>query len=372
VSGKPKKTEMTYLAFFILVFTGIRLLVVLANFLGMQWLRHSRSSSEPLISVLIPARNEEENIGILLSSLIEHDYSNIKIWVYDDLSTDKTAFIVQQLAAKDSRIHLLSGRQLPHGWIGKNHGCHQLAHHADGEYLLYLDADVIIQKGLIKNAVANMQKYHLDLFSIFPAQRMGSLAEWLTVPVMNWILVSLLPLVLVRLSSHSSFSAANGQFMMFRADVYRRELFHKTLKHANVEDIAISRLMKRKGYKVQTLLGNKQIQCRMYKSWDDAVKGFSRNVFYFFGGSKIAGFLFGFITTFGFIPVFLYLPLSYFIVYGTMVALIRILISISSRQNVLFNLLLAPLQQLSFLYILTSSAVLRYRRATTWKGRIID
>lgn len=363
---------MTFLAFFILYFTGIRLLVVLANFLGMQWLRHSRPLAEPLVSVLIPARNEEENIGNILSNLSEHDYPNMNVWVYDDLSTDQTSSIVQQFADKDPRVHLLSGMQLPLGWKGKNHGCHQLARHADGEYFLYLDADVIIRKGLINNAVANMQKHRLDLFSIFPAQRMKSLAEWLTVPVMNWILVSLLPLALIRLSRRASFSAANGQFMMFRADVYRREQFHETLKNVNVEDIAISRLMKRKGYKVQTLLGNKQIQCRMYKSWDDSVKGFSRNVFDFFGGSKIAGFLFGIVTTFGFIPVLIYLPLPYFFLYGTMVVLIRLFVSISSRQNVFFNLLLAPLQQLSFLFILISSAILRLKRATTWKGRIID
>lgn len=363
---------MTYLALFVLIFTGIRLLVVLANFLGRQWLRQFRSFTVPLVSVLIPARNEEENIGNLLSNLSDHDYPNMNVWVYDDLSTDQTSAIVKQHMDKDPRIHILEGKTLPQGWMGKNHGCHQLAQHADGEYLLYLDADVIIQKGLIKNAVANMQKHQLDLFSIFPAQKMNTLAEWLTVPVMNWILVSLLPLALIRLSGRASFSAANGQFMMFRADVYHRELFHKTLKNQNVEDIAISRLMKKKGFKVQTLLGNKQIQCRMYKSWDDAVKGFSRNVFYFFGGSKIVGFLFGIITTFGFIPVLVYLPLPYFLLYGIMIVLIRVLISISSRQNALYNILLAPLQQLSFLYILMNSAILQFRKATTWKGRIID
>ncbi len=363
---------MIYLALFVIFFTAIRLWVVLTNFLGRQWLRQSKVTSEPKVSVLIPARNEEDNIGNLLSQLAEHDYPHFDIWVYDDLSTDRTSAIVQQFMKKDSRVHLLDGKKLPQGWIGKNHGCHNLALHANGEYLLYLDADVIIQKGLIKNAVANMQKNRIDLFSIFPTQKMNSLAEWLTVPVMNWILVSLLPLALVRLSGMAAFAAANGQFMMFRADVYHRELFHKTLKNQNVEDIAISRLMKKKGLKVQTLLGNQQIQCHMYNSWDDAVKGFSRNVFYFFGGSKIAGLLFGIITTFGFIPVFVYLPLPYFFLYGIMVVFIRIFVSVSSRQNVLFNLLLAPLQQFSFLFILVNSAIMQYRKATTWKGRIID
>lgn len=363
---------MMYLAMFVVIFTAVRFLIVLSNFFGMQWLKNDKPESEPLVSVLIPARNEECNIGNLLSQLIRHDYPNFNILVYNDLSTDKTSSIVQQFVAKDPRVKLIEGRELPVGWKGKNHGCHNLALHANGEYLLYLDADVIIRKGLIRNTVANMQKRRLDLLSIFPTQRMRSLAEWLTVPVMNWILVSLLPLRLVRLSGWASFAAANGQFMMFRADVYHRELFHKTLKDKNVEDIAISRLMKRKGLKVQALLGNQQIQCRMYKTSDEAIKGFSRNVFYFFGGSKIIAFLFGLITTFGFIPVYYFLTAYLFVAYLVMVVLLRVFISISSRQNIFFNLLLAPFQQLSFLNILIRSTIMQSKKTTTWKGRVID
>ncbi len=201
---------------------------------------------------------------------------------------------------------------------------------------------------------------------------MHSPGERLTVPLMNWILVSLLPLLLTRIAPWSSFSAANGQFMLFRAEVYHREQFHKSLKDQKVEDIAIFRLMKKKKYRVHTVLGNRQISCRMYRSWDESVMGFSRNVFDFFGGSKVLAFLFGMVTTLGFIPVMLAFPLVFTLFYFLLIVLMRAMIAAVSRQNVVLNLLLAPLQQLSFMFVMVKAAILQYQKNTSWKGRMID
>lgn len=110
----------------------------------------------------------------------------------------------------------------------------------------------------------------------------------------------------------------------------------------------------------------------MYHSWDDAVQGFSKNVFEYFGGSRILAFLFGIITTFGFIFVIWGLPVIYLLVYFSMAAVLRIIVSLASRQNVFYNLLLAPLQQISFLYITFKAAILQKKKATNWKGRNID
>ena len=363
---------MTWLAIFVLSFTAIRLLVAFANLAGRQWLKESNSENQPLVSVLIPARNEEKNIGKILNDLVNHDYENLEIIVYDDISEDNTPEIVKKFAAQNPNIFLLEGKSLPQGWLGKNHACHNLATRARGKYLLFLDADVEIKNGLIKSAITHIQKHNLSLLSIFPVQNMNSFAERLTVPIMNWILVSLLPLVLTRISSRTSLSAANGQFMLFDAEVYHKEYFHKTLKDQKVEDIAIFRLMKSKGYKVETLLGNYSISCRMYHSWDDAVQGFSKNVFEYFGGSRLLAILFGIITTFGFIFVIWGLPIVYLLVYFSMAAILRIAVSIASRQNVFYNLILAPLQQLSFLYITFKALILQKKKATQWKGRNID
>jgi glycosyltransferase involved in cell wall biosynthesis len=363
---------MTLIAVFVLLFTAIRLMVAFVNLGGKQWLKKSTTLKEPLVSVLIPARNEEKNIGKILNDLINHDYENLEIIVYDDLSEDDTSEIVKKIAIQNKNVSLLKGKSLPQGWLGKNHACHNLATHARGQHLLFLDADVEIRKGLISSAIAHIQKHNLLLLSIFPVQNMNSFAERLTVPIMNWILVSLLPLILTRISSRPSLSAANGQFMLFDADIYQKENFHRTLKDQKVEDIAIFRLMKNKGYKVETLLGNSSVSCRMYHSWDEAVQGFSKNVFEYFGGSRILALLFGLVTTFGFIFVIWGLSINYLFIYLSMAVVLRIIVSLASRQNFFYNLILAPLQQLSFLYITFKALSLQKKKATQWKGRNID
>jgi len=363
---------MVALSYIVIGFTLVRLLVALANLAGRQWLRDRATSGEPFVSVLIPARDEEKNIGNILNDLIIHDYKNLEIIVYDDLSTDNTHTIALDFAEKDTRVKVIKGEKLPHGWLGKNHGCFQLASHASGEYLLFLDADVSVGNGLIKNGVAAIENYRVDLLSIFPRQEMNSLAEWLIVPIMNWILVSLLPLALVRRSSWVSFSAANGQFMLFRGEVYRKEQFHSALRNKNVEDIEISQLMKRKGYRVQTILGNYQIRCRMYHSFNEAVKGISRSVFSFFGGNIAVAFLFGLITTFGIVPVILTSSSTLVFFYLGIVIILRVSVSLASRQNIIANLFLAPFQQIVLLYVLAVAFAGRLTRSTQWKGRNIS
>jgi glycosyltransferase involved in cell wall biosynthesis len=360
---------MIYLAYFIFIFSFVRLAVVLLN--AGQWLRKRNIEDQPRISVLIPARNEEENIGILMADLAEMDYDNIEVIVYDDLSDDRTASIVKSFTAGNARIQLVRGTGLPDGWKGKNHACFQLARRAKGEFLLFLDADVRLGKGLFKSAVANMVKNKNDLLSIFPVQIMRTLAERITVPLMNWILVSLLPLLLVRKSSMPSLAAANGQFMMFRAEVYLREQFHQTLQNVPVEDIAIARFMKSRNYRVQTLLGNDEIRCHMYRGWKEAIHGFARSTLSFFGESKFLAIGFAVLTTMGFLPVIWFLSLKYMMLYFMTLILMKVFISLWSRQNVLFNLLLAPIQQITFVYILAVALMQQYKKAGYWKGRLI-
>jgi glycosyltransferase involved in cell wall biosynthesis len=360
---------MTYLAYFILLFTFVRLLIVLSN--AGQRLRNRHTAEKPLISVLIPARNEEHNIGNLLGDLVRMKYENLEIIVYDDHSEDGTAAIVQAFSQQDARIKMVRGEILPAGWKGKNHACHQLALRARGAYFLFLDADVRAGKTLPESALATMERYQTDLLSIFPHQIMETIAEKVAVPLMNWILVSLLPLPLVRLTGIPSLAAANGQFMMFRAEVYHREMFHSQLRGRHVEDIVIARFMKKKGYRVQTLLGNREISCRMYRHWEEALNGFSRNTPEFFGGSSLVAVLFALMTTLGIIPVAMVFPFTVTVIYLAMILLIRIMVSAWSLQSIGTNLLLAPLQQLTFLYIVFLSLWQQKRRSLRWKGRLI-
>ncbi len=368
---------MIWLAYFIFGFLVLRFLVTVLNLITRQWLRKSpvedpesvTVSSPPLVSVLIPARNEQDKIGSLLNDLYDQDYKNLEIIVYDDLSEDNTARVVSDHIKKDSRIRLMEGSTLPSGWLGKNHGCHQLSLAAKGEYLLYLDADVRIKPSLIRDSLAHIQKYRLDLLSIFPKQDMNTLGEKITVPVMNWILIGLLPLILTRISPKPSLSAANGQFMLFKAGVYHISKFHKKVKENLAEDIEIFKTAKKMGLHTHTILSNGDISCRMYGSWNESLEGFSRNVPEFFGGHIWLAALFALITTLGFIPVILYLPLQLSLAFPALIMAQRIAILLLSRQPAVFNVLLAPLQQIAFCAMIITAINKRTRHALIWKGR---
>ena len=265
---------MIYFCYFLIGFLCIRLLAAFVNYLSFAYLtRAAPLVNEPFVSILIPARNEEDNIGNLLEQLSTLKYSSLEIIVYNDNSTDDTESVVKYWATLQPTIKLINGQEPPQGWLGKNHACHQLSKAATGEILLFLDADVRVKKDLIQRSISYFQKYELHLLSIFPKQIVASLGEKNSVPLMNWILLSLLPLSLIRKSKNKAFSAANGQFMMFNTVTYKTLWPHEKCKSHRVEDIAIMRLFKQKGLAGDTLLGDDDISCRMYVGLDDAIAG---------------------------------------------------------------------------------------------------
>jgi glycosyltransferase involved in cell wall biosynthesis len=363
---------MIYLAYFILIFTAIQLLVALVNLFTETHLPHTGSKSDRIVSVLIPARNEEGNIGNILNDLTNQPFKNIEVIVFNDDSEDRTADIAGKFVKADDRFRLIGHDQLPEGWLGKNYACSRLASVANGDYLLFLDADVRISGNLIGDSLWYAEESKSDLVSIFPKQMIITPGEWATVPNMNFILVSLLPLILVRKTPRPAIAAANGQFMLFRKDVYRQFLPHEKMRNSKVEDILISRYFKMERKTVSCLLGDERIECRMYSGFSDAVNGFSKNVAEFFGGSYLLTILFWIVTTFGFILVMLYLPPSFFLLYLLMFLITRIAISLSAKQNILKNLLFILPLQLSMGLFIAKSLNNKYNKKYSWKGREIS
>ena len=370
---------MLFILIIILFFALMRLAVVAANLATKQWLGFNHIAGQHRVSVLIPARNEETNIGRLLHEVQQAELTPeleiAEVLVYDDLSTDSTAEVVQREAEQWSSIRLIRGESLPEGWLGKNHACHRLAAEATGNWLLFLDADVQVAPRFLADAIGFAEQHELHLLSLFPVQIMRSLGEWMVVPLMNWILVSLLPLILIRLNGRSSLSAANGQFMLFRADSYRKNLWHSQVKSHPVEDILICRVMKKHNLKVATLLSGGQVSCRMYSCFGAAMRGFSKNVGQFFSNSLIWMTTFLLLTTLLPVVMLFFLPamtpvaLALFLIYFCLALLIRVGVSRLSRQNMIINLILWPLQQIVLLIL--SVRWLRFRSGgkIEWKGR---
>lgn len=323
------------------------------------------------ISVLIPARNEESNIDQLLEDLVQTGPEIAEILIYDDASTDRTAEIILRKSLLDRRISYIRGNELPSGWLGKNNACHQLALKSTGDYLLFMDADVRIAAGGINDAMNHLEKYNLDLLSLFPVQQMKTSGEWLTVPLMNRILLGNLALFLIRRIKWMGISAANGQFMLFRAGAYKKHWFHEYFKKERVEDIRIIRLMKKLGYRTETLLSNGQVRCRMYRGYRDALNGFSKNVSAFFGNSWLILNLYMILTTLGPFAVWLAFSFKTMLIYLAILVATRLMTSFLSRQNPVLNVLLMPLQQLTLIILTIRALWLELTGRMEWKGRRI-
>lgn len=359
---------MEYVAYIVIAFTAIQLIVAFINFVFKQNME-SIVKKDKMVSVLIPARNEENKILNILRDLSAQDYHNYEVLVFDDQSTDGTVAIVEAFMETDKKVRLLKSKGLPNGWMGKNHACHSLAMEAKGDYLLFIDADVRIRNNIIGKTMSFAKKQSLTLVSVFPKQIIKSWGEHATVPMMNYILLTLLPLILVSKTRLSSIAAANGQYMFFEAKTYMDQLPHQAMKAEKVEDIKIARHYKQNQLKVASLASEADVKCHMYNSYEESVNGFSKNVTTFFGGSALLAVLFWSVTTLGFIPIMLAYGTTGLAIYIVIVLIIRLLVSVTSRQSFSKNIIYLLAQQVSLGVIIIKSIHNRLKKEHVWKGR---
>jgi chlorobactene glucosyltransferase len=338
----------------------------------------------PLVSIMVPARNEAENIKMCVTSLLKQDYANIEILILDDNSTDDTSLIVKRIAEKDSRVKLITGKPLKDGWIGKSYACHQLAKHARGRYFLFTDADTLHFKNAVSSTIGCLIKNKLDALSAIPKQIMVGIHERLVVTWVHFGILSLLPLILIKKSKYPLFCTANGQCMLFKREVYRKIGGHKSIKTKILEDIHISKQVKRHGYRFMLFDGSKNIYCRMYRNFRGLIKGFSKFMFaaFDFKVFNIAVailfisviFLFPFI----FLPLGILLfnwpyPIVNLIIIQIFVVLtMRIILAIRLNNRIL-DTFLHPVSML-YIILLCINSVLqtKFGEGAYWKGRGYD
>jgi chlorobactene glucosyltransferase len=245
----------------------------------------------PLVSVLIPARNEEKNIGKCLASLQNQIYRNYEILVLNDNSSDGTAAIIDRIAAGDSRVRVFTGAPLPEDWYGKPFALHQLSRHAKGDILLFTDADTIHSPASISWAVSNMQALKADMISGYIGQIFLKFGEVITVPLMFFLTGFVIPLFINRFAKVSFFSAAIGQYIVIKNDVFKAIGGCEAFKKKTSEDIYMARHVKQMGYSTCFLNITEYVKCRMYKGYRSAIEGIGKNVFDFMGKNTIVLFL---------------------------------------------------------------------------------
>jgi len=325
-------------------------------------------SNQKLVSILVPARNEEANIENCLKNILLQDYANTEIIVLDDNSNDRT-FEIASSYNKD-KIKVINGDELPENWLGKNWACHQLSEASNGEYLLFIDTDVEIKRGAISTAIQQQRESNVGLLSVFPTQIMKTFGEYLIVPIMNWLLLTFLPLRFVFTSSNNLFVAANGQFMLWKRETYFSIGGHEAVKNKVVEDMELAKLCKKNNLKIKTLLGSDLVYCNMYNSFKDAYSGFLKN---FYAGFSINPLLF-FITILFLLLVFLLpfvvITISFYSFIPLILVLVtRIVVSIKSKQNWLINVFFHPVQMLLMFWIGIVSVIKFETNQLVWKQR---
>lgn len=262
-------------------------IILLSNLIFIRRLGEFRLPRRyPKISVLIPARNEENNIGPCVVSLLRQQYPNFEVLVMDDSSTDRTGQILAALEVDEKNrgcLRVLTGTPLPGGWLGKHWACQQLADAADGEILLFSDADTIYHPLALTEIAAAMEAQSADMLAVIPSERVISPAEKLLVPFFMWATLTFLPFSLAYYVPWSWLSFAVGQCMLFRREAYAKIGGHGAVRDHVVDDAALSRRIKQAGLRWRVADGTWRVQCRMYRNGREVIEGFSKNTFPTFG-----------------------------------------------------------------------------------------
>ena len=232
----------------------------------------------PFVSVCVPARNEERDIEACLTSLLNQNYPHFEVIVVDDNSTDNTPRIIKSLQGRHANLIAIQGAALPADWYGKPFVLHQAAQKAQGELLLFTDADPVFQRYALTTAVHLMQKHRLDMISLLPGAEFGSFWERVVQPVIFAFIAALTRFKKVN-DPESPDAMGVGAFILLRREVYDRVGGHKTLKQTILEDIGMARLVKRSGALIMIADAQKIYNIRMYHSFREIWIGWRKNVF---------------------------------------------------------------------------------------------
>jgi chlorobactene glucosyltransferase len=235
------------------------------------------TAGAPLISVLIPARNEEASIADCVDALLAQDYPTLEIIVLDDDSTDRTAATVR--ARRDPRLRLVTGAPLPEGWTGKNWACHQLASRAHGDVLCFIDATTILSPDALSRAAGELRDSDLGLVSVLLRTDTGTASEAVLMPIVNYGLLALLPAALLEKPAFRKEAIALGPFVMVTRAAYAAAGGHAAEPAHIVDDVQLALSVKASGHRIGLRNGTDLVRARWYTGFREIWNGFSKNVY---------------------------------------------------------------------------------------------
>jgi len=236
--------------------------------------------SAPLVSIVVPARNEADNISACLATLLASEYPRFELVVVDDQSSDGTAEIVRLIAERsDGRLHLVNGEPPPTGWIGKAWACWQGYRRAQGELLLFVDADTRHEDALLGHAVGALRQEAASLVSVLPRQRMQTFWERVVLPqLFTGIALRYHDVSRINRAQRPYSVIANGQFMLFTREAYEGLGGHEAVRAEVVEDMALAQAVVSNGGRLLLSHADDLMETRMYRSLRGIVEGWTKNL----------------------------------------------------------------------------------------------
>jgi glycosyltransferase involved in cell wall biosynthesis len=337
------------------------LFLVIINSLTIRKVKNSSGSAiTKTVDILIPMRNEEENVAPCLKATLKtNDVENFRIYVLDDNSSDKT---LEQL--KNFPVNTLAGGELPDGWLGKNYACHQLAQAGTGEYLVFLDADVRISEFAVASAVRKLEELDWDYISPYPRQLSGTFAENLIQPLLQWSWLASVPLRIAEIFPNRSMTIANGQFLVVRRNSYLAVGGHEAIKGEVLDDLELARLLVAKGFKGGVAEGSEVASCRMYQSASQLQDGYTKSLWKAFGGKLGTIFAVVLLAATGIIPFFTS-AFAY-----TAIILSRFIAALKTKSNPIYALL-HPISVGYLIYLIALSWKRKSSNNLSWRGRSV-
>lgn len=234
----------------------------------------------PFVSVIVPARNEAENISGLTATLLSSEYRSFEVILVDDRSTDGTTEIAHRLAANHpDLIRVIEGKPLPAGWVGKCWACWQGYEAAKGDVLVFADADTRHHPRLLSHAVSALRTQNADLVTAFPRQLMFSFWERVVQPqVFVAIMMRYSDFQRINRTRNARDVIANGQFMVFSRESYEGIGGHAAVRTEVVEDLHLAKRTVATGRRLHVTYGEDLIATRMYRTLDQIIEGWSKNL----------------------------------------------------------------------------------------------
>lgn len=332
----------------------------------------------PLISVLVPARNEEKNIENCVTSLLQSDYPHLEIIVLDDNSSDRTYEITQEIAKQHKKLKVIKGEKLMPGWNGKNWACHQLSKAARGEWFLFTDADTTHKPLSISTALSEARRRRSVFVTCIPRFITKTWAEKLYFPVVHFVFVALLPFKLINYSKDSRLSFGIGPFLFIKRDFFLSFGGYEAIKTELVDDLALAKKVKENRGKISILDGTRIVNVRFYTCFKEVWNGFSKNSYEAIGSAPhylIALlfacyflFIYPYLSLWGALESHQSITLPLFQI--VTISLIKLILSLRFESSVIYGQLHPFTVIFAILILLNSFRLSLFKKKLEWKERL--